>query len=79
MTGKELIIYIVENNLENEEVFKDGVFIGFMSEIEAAARYGVGVHTILAWAELGWLDYVKIGDKLYFKRHMNKTKEKVNE
>ena len=30
MTGRDLIVYILSNNLENEEVFKDGKFIGFI-------------------------------------------------
>ena len=30
MTGKELILYILENDLENEDVIKDGVFIWLM-------------------------------------------------
>lgn len=30
MTGKELILYILQNNLENEVVIKDGIFIWLM-------------------------------------------------
>lgn len=29
MTGKELILYILENNLEDSEIFKDGKFLDF--------------------------------------------------
>ena len=36
MTGKELILYILQNNLENEQVFRNGIFIGFMDETETA-------------------------------------------
>ena len=32
MTGKELILYILENDLENEDIIKDGVFIWLMDE-----------------------------------------------
>ena len=49
MTGKELILYILQNNLENEVVIKDGVFVWLMNEEEAAAKFGVGVATIKAW------------------------------
>nr|DAV24938.1 MAG TPA: Protein of unknown function (DUF1580) [Bacteriophage sp.] len=66
MTGKDLIIYILQNNLENEEVFKDGFFVGFMDENEAAVKYGVGVWTIRAWFMLGALDGIQVGEKLYF-------------
>lgn len=48
MTGKELILYILENDLENEDVIKDGVFIWLMDEKEAAVKFDVGVATIRA-------------------------------
>ena len=41
MTGRDLIIYIMQNNLEDEVVLKDGFFVGFMDENEAAAKFGV--------------------------------------
>ena len=66
VTGKDLIIYILMNNLENEEIFKDGRFIDLISEAEAAAMYGVGVETIRAWYSLGYVAGVKIGDTIYF-------------
>ena len=68
MTGKELILYILQNNLENEVVFKDGIFIWLMNE-EAAAKFGVGVATIKAWYICGMLSGTKIGNHLYFLRN----------
>ena len=46
MTGRELIIYILSNNLENAKVFEDDAFLEnlFMSEQEAASKFGVGLH-----------------------------------
>ena len=50
MTGRDLIIYILENNLENELVFnEEGRFIGFITVGEIAAKYNVGTATVLAW------------------------------
>ena len=46
MTCRELIIYILENNLEDEPVFKNGKFIGTMTISEAAAKLNVGSATI---------------------------------
>lgn len=66
MTGKELILYILQNNLENEVVLDNGVFVGFMDEKEAAARFGVGVETIRAWHSLSMLNGFRDGEKLYF-------------
>lgn len=65
MTGRDLIIYILQNGLEDKEVFEDGVFIGFMTEEEAAVKFEVGVPTIRAWHSLGFIDGVNIGDTLF--------------
>lgn len=68
MTGRDLIIYILKNNLEDEVVLKDGIFVGFMDEMEAAAKFEVGVETIRVWYTLGVLDGVAFGDTIYFLR-----------
>ena len=64
MTGKELIIYILQNDLENEEIFKDGVLVGFMDEHEAAINYGVGVETVKLWYKRGLLNGTEIGNRI---------------
>ena len=66
MTGKELILYILQNNLENTIVLQDGFFVGFMTEEEAAVKFNVGIETIRAWYNLRMLDGTRIGDSLYF-------------
>lgn len=66
MTGKELILYILQNNLEDTVVLKDNFFVGFMTEEEAAAKFGVGVATIKAWYYCEMLKGTQIGDSLYF-------------
>lgn len=66
MTGKELILYILQNNLENTVVLEDGFFVGFMTEEEAAVKFGVGIETIRTWYYCKWLKGTKIGDSLYF-------------
>lgn len=66
MTGKELILYILQNDLEDVDVFEDGFFIGFMSEGEAAVKFGVGMATVRAWYHDGKLKGIPIGDSLYF-------------
>lgn len=69
MTGKELIIYILQNNLEDEIVIKDGIFVWLMNEEEAAAKFNVGVATVKAWYACGMLSGTKIGGHLYFLRN----------
>ena len=49
MTGRELIVYILENGLENEPVFKDGRFIGFDTAMDVAVKSNVGLATVHAW------------------------------
>lgn len=76
MTGKELILYILQNDLENEIVVKDGVFIWLMSEEEAAVKFNVGIATIRAWYMCGMLSGTKIGDDLYFLRNTTDPRKK---
>ena len=71
MTGKDLILYILQNGLEDVVVVKDGIFIGFMNEEETAVKFNVGVATIKAWYTCGMLDGAKIGDHLYFLRNVS--------
>ena len=82
MTGKELIIYILQNNLEKEEVFGDGGCTLFMSETEAALALGVGVATVRAMFVMGMLKGVYIDGSLlllrdYFKAAENDEKGAV--
>ena len=66
MTGRELVIYIMQNGLEDKEVIKDGVFVGLMSEDEVAVKFGVGVGTVRAWTTLGKISGTWIHGRLYF-------------
>lgn len=43
MTGRDLIIYILQNNLEDEEMFIDAKCLGFLDENDVAAKFEVGV------------------------------------
>lgn len=65
MTGRDLIIYILNNNLEDEKVYKDGKLLGFMTTIDASIKFGVGITTVKTWFDLGYLDGIKIGDTIY--------------
>ena len=77
MTGKELIIYILQNDLENEERFKDGVLVGFMDEHEAAFNYGVGVETVKLWYKRGLLNGTEIGNRIYFPKYADDPRKAV--
>lgn len=65
MTGRELIVYILQNNLEDAELFKSGFFSGFMTQSEAAIKFGVGTATIRMWHFLGVLKSFEFGSNIF--------------
>ena len=77
MTGKELIIYILQHGLENAAIFKDGVLVGFMDEHEAAINYGVGVETVKLWYKRGLLNGTEIGNRIYFPKYADDPRKAV--
>lgn len=65
MTGRELIIYILENNLEDKEIFNGDNILGLMTIQQAAVKFGVGEATIKAWMLQGKIKHVSICGKMY--------------
>lgn len=65
MTGRDLIIYILSNHLEDKPVFENGKFIGFSTLVETAERMDVGVATICAWLTQGKLEGAVVKDGCY--------------
>ena len=66
MTGRELIVYILENHLEDESVFQNGTFIGYVTDVKFAEMLGVGVATVRAWIMIGRVkDAIMIGDTMF--------------
>lgn len=65
MTGRELIIYILANGLEDKPVLDDGEILGFMSIEKAAVKFGVGYGTIRAWITMGRLKAFLFANKYY--------------
>lgn len=72
MTGRDLILYILQNGLEDEPVFEDGIFLGFMNEMEAAIKFGVGTSTIRVWVDMKMLPAIKLGNSLYIPANAEK-------
>ena len=65
MTGRDLIIYILQNGLENTPVNDKGRFLNLLSVQEAAIKFNVGEATIRIWYQMKGIDGVMIGDTLY--------------
>lgn len=62
MTCRELVVYILENHLEDEQILNDaGTIVGFASVDEAAVELGVGIPTIYALISRSVLDYIVVG------------------
>jgi hypothetical protein len=60
MTGRELIMFIMQNKLENTTLFE------LMSETEAATKFDVGIATIRVWYNYGYITGgFDIGGTLY--------------
>lgn len=65
MTGKELIMYILQNDLEDKPIFENGNFLDFMTVEKAAVKYDVGSSTVLTWIKLNVLPSITINDVFY--------------
>lgn len=65
MTGRDLIMYILTNNLENEPVFKNGKFIGFVTIGDVAMKHGVGLATVHAWMHQDRISNVAVSGGIY--------------
>lgn len=66
MTGRELIIYICQNKLENEELINEkGEFLCGLTIDEVAMRLGTGRETIKALITTGKLEALNINGKFY--------------
>ena len=62
MTGRDLVIYIIKNDLLNEPVVKNGNFIGFVSPEDAAVKKNVGPAAIRALIGLDNIDCYELKD-----------------
>lgn len=65
MTGRELIIWILENDLEDSVLFEDGETYGFTSIGKAAVELEVGLATINTWIDMFKIKRHVIGDVTY--------------
>lgn len=65
MLGRDLVTFIMKNNLLDTDVFEDGKLIGYISEEEAGTKFGVGAATIRVWVNQGRLNGLRINDTVY--------------
>lgn len=58
MTGREMIVHILMNKLEDEDIFKDGKLVGYITADEVAKEFDVGMETVKVWIDQGMIDGV---------------------
>ena len=74
MTGKELIIYILQNELLDTPVFLAERFLDFMTAQEAAVKFDVGESTVRCCVQLNMLPSIQIGGKIFIPKDATASK-----
>lgn len=65
MTGRDLILYILQNKLEDKPVNEICCLKNFMTVDQAAAKYNVGPESIKVWFATGVISGIQIGETIY--------------
>lgn len=73
MTGRELIIFILENHLEDKPI--SDLCTLFETADQAAVRLGVGTATVNIWFKLGKIKGITIGESVYIFKNAMPEKE----
>lgn len=78
MNGRELIIHILLNDLENIDIFSEEFFKALLPSIEnVAVQFNVGVATVNTWLDNGYLEGVEFNGVTYiFPNSLEKFAEK---
>lgn len=71
MTGRDLIMYILNNKLEDEPIVQNGKLIGFLTVEEAAVKHNVGTATVLTWFQMGTIEGIEIGNTILILSNAN--------
>lgn len=78
MLGRELIIYILENGLENENVMSKEFLKAFPTIESVAVAFNVGIATVEAWLDNHCLEGIEFDGVTYiFPNSLDKFAEKV--
>ena len=65
MTGRDLILYILEHKLEDKPINEIGCFSYFITAKQAAAMWNVGEETVKTWFAMGKLSGIQFGKTIY--------------
>lgn len=74
MTGREIILFILENHLEDVKVE------GWLTPIEVAEKFGVGLATVKVWIKNDQIEHIRILEQVYISDNVHpKVQEKNHE
>lgn len=65
MTGRDLIIYILENGLEDEELLSNSLKPLFMTVEQAAVKWECGPATVKAMVDMRRVKGIKLGNEYF--------------
>lgn len=60
LKGRDLVSYIYEHGLMDENVVKNGVVMGFITEEDAGVKFGVGSQTVRVWVNQGKMEGINV-------------------
>lgn len=78
MTGKDLIMFILQNDLLDTEFFTNGRIPGLMTVEEAAVKFDTGTITVEVWFTHGDVRGIVIGGKLYIYENTKDPRKSVS-
>lgn len=70
MTGKDWIIFILNNNLLNEDIEDLKMNDSFLTLEDAAVKLGVGTNSLLDMIKLKLVDHVKFDGQIYVHKNV---------
>ena len=77
MTGRDIMLFILSNHLEDEVIFGNLELSSlFMTVEEAAAKFHVGIASINIWCNSGWLPYYSKDATRYILKTAEDPREK---
>lgn len=71
MTGKDLVLFIINHNLLDEEIDGSNMSKSFISLEDAAIKLGVSITSLEDMVKLGIFDHVIFDGKIYLHKNID--------
>jgi len=76
MTGKDLVLFILNNDLLDEQIEDIKLNDSFLTIKEAAIKLGIGYNSLSDMIKLGLVDHIDIDGETYVHKNIDLTKLK---